>query len=204
MKQKRTDDFLIALGIFLLLGAILFYGGQAAEDAGAHKAAEQALPILKAQIEQIRTAPTEVPHEEAGTEPTELRPMAEAEIDGERYIGYLSIEALHLNLPVLSDWDDSKLKKAPCRQFGTAEGRDLVIAAHNYRSHFGALGALEPGDSISFEDVTGTSYRYTVQAVEVIAPDAVAYVKESPWDLVLYTCAASGRKRILVGANAAE
>ena len=51
-------------------------------------------------------------------------------------IGILEIPALDLNL-VISSWSYSSLRLAPCRYSGSAYKGDLVIAAHNYQSHFG-------------------------------------------------------------------
>ena len=51
-------------------------------------------------------------------------------------IGILEIPALDLELPVISSWSYSSLRLAPCRYSGSAYKGDLVIAAHNYQSHF--------------------------------------------------------------------
>ena len=45
-------------------------------------------------------------------------------------------------MPVLIDWSYAKLKKAPCHYYGTYYEKDFVIAAHNYKSHFGRLSEL--------------------------------------------------------------
>ena len=45
----------------------------------------------------------------------EDKKMTEVEIDGNLYIGYISIPALNKELPVMSTWSYPKLKIAPCR-----------------------------------------------------------------------------------------
>ena len=67
-------------------------------------------------------------------------------VDGYDCIGVLSIPVLELELPVLNDWSYEKLKTAPCCYYGTYYDPDFVIAAHNYRSHFGKLSELQAED----------------------------------------------------------
>ncbi|MCI6909376.1 MAG: sortase, partial [Clostridiales bacterium] len=63
--------------------------------------------------------------------------MPETAVDGASYIGVLRIPALGLSLPVIGEWSDDGAKLAPCRYAGSAYTDDLVIAGHNYRTHFG-------------------------------------------------------------------
>ena len=120
------------------------------------------------------------------------------DLDGERYVGYLSIPVLELELPVMSDWDYEKLKSAPCRQFGSAKTNDLVIAAHNYKKHFARLTTLKQGDEVLFYEVDGTVNRYAVEWVDTLKPTEVERVKSSERDLVLYTCTYGGKARTAV------
>lgn len=119
-----------------------------------------------------------------------------AMIDGYTYIGWLTIPDLELTLPVMADWDYKRLKLAPCRHFGAVETDDLVIAAHNYKTHFGRLSALTLGAVVTFTDLEGTETIYTLQKLDTISPDDVAVVRNSAYDLVLYTCTPGGAKRV--------
>lgn len=126
------------------------------------------------------------------------------EIDGYGYIGYLSIPALELDLPVMSEWDYGRLKISPCRYFGSTKTDNLVIAAHNYRFHFGYLGNLKPGDTVIFTDMDSEIRRYNVDSVELLMPTDVDKVKDSGDDLILYTCTYGGAKRITVRCSYAK
>ncbi|MBD4334540.1 sortase, partial [Xanthomonas citri pv. citri] len=44
--------------------------------------------------------------------------MPTVEINGQECIGTLEIPSLGLKFPVISEWSDEKLKKAPCRYSG--------------------------------------------------------------------------------------
>lgn len=57
----------------------------------------------------------------------------------------------------MSEWDCSRLRIAPCRHFGSSRTDDLVIAAHNYKNHFGSLASLAVGTEIFFTDMDDIS-----------------------------------------------
>ncbi len=124
--------------------------------------------------------------------------MAEKEIDGYKYVGRLYIPALDLDLPVMSTWDAKRLKIAPCRYYGSTKTDNLVIAAHNYRYHFGYIGHLKKEDVIQFTDMEGNESVYKVKRIDQVSPTDVDKVKDTGYDLTLYTCTYGGAKRIVV------
>jgi sortase A len=124
--------------------------------------------------------------------------MSEVEIDGRLYIGYLSIPALDLELPVQSQWDYPGLKISPCRYYGSTKTDDLVIAAHNYARHFGGLMQLSPGDLVYFTDMDGVVNRYQVEEVDVLNPTDIEEMTAGEYDLTLFTCTYGGKSRVTV------
>ena len=129
---------------------------------------------------------------------------AEAQTDGNEYVGEISIPAIGIDLPVMSEWSYPRLKIAPCRQFGSSRTDDLVIAAHNYESHFGKLTSLTAGDSVTFTDMDGIVNEYVVNKVEVLDPHSVEEVEHSGYALVLYTCTYGGKTRVTVFCDRAS
>ena len=125
-------------------------------------------------------------------------------LDGYEYVGYVEIPVLGLKLPVMSEWDYNRLKLAPCRQFGSSRTDDLVIAAHNYESHFGHLKDLSAGDTVTFTDMEGIVNNYCVEKIETLNPNEVDAVQNSGYDLVLYTCTKGGKTRVTVFCNREE
>jgi sortase A len=126
------------------------------------------------------------------------------QVDGNDYIGQLDISELGLTLPVMSEWSYPNLKIAPCRYSGSAYTKDLVIAAHNYSRHFGRLKNLQVGSYVVFTDMDKHRFVYTVGEVEELPPQATEEMKDSGWDLTLFTCNRSGKKRIAVRCMEAE
>ncbi len=119
-------------------------------------------------------------------------------VDNNDYVGILSIPALDLEVPVMSDWSYSKFKVAPCRYSGSAYKEGFVIAAHNYRKHFGRLKKLSIGDEIIFTDADGNAFRYEVASLETLMPTDIEVMISDEWDLSLFTCTVGGRARVTV------
>ncbi len=131
--------------------------------------------------------------------------MPAVEIDGHGYIGTLEIPALELTLPVMDRWSYPNLKLAPCRYKGSAYLDGLIVAGHNYRTHFGRLDQLRTGAEVCFTDVEGNLFLYTVAQLEELAPTAVEEMESGGWDLTLFTCTPGGKARLAVRcARAAE
>ena len=120
------------------------------------------------------------------------------ELDGAACIGVLEIPEIDLKLPVLSKWSYPLLKNAPCRYSGSAYLDNLVIAAHNYRTHFGKLKELENGDEVLFTDAAGIRVEYKVAAVEALTPQSVDDMTSGEWALSLFTCTLDGKNRVTV------
>ena len=195
----------LILGIVFLLaaGGLMFYNQE--ESRSAMESSHEVLTVMKPQMEM----PTDSYDGRESVEYSdyvdyvdvfdqEAKEMTVKEIDGQEYIGYLSIPVLELELPVISEWDYDRLKIAPCRQYGSTKTDDLVIAAHNYASHFGRLAQLRTGDLLTFTDMDAETILYGVVTVDVLEPTAVDTVKDSEFDLVLYTCTYGGENRVAV------
>lgn len=188
--SKRIGNILIALGALCVAAALALLLHNDAEARAAAAASDAVLPVL---AEAVAERAEETP--EAEETPAE-EPVVE--LDGVRYIGYLSIPALALELPVRAEWSYPALQESPCRYAGTAAEGGLCIAAHNFRRHFGAIGALEAGDAVIFTDAAGETHAYAVAEVTTLRPTAVDEMRDSAWDLTLFTCTPGGASRIAV------
>lgn len=122
------------------------------------------------------------------------------------YMGLLSIPSLGLELPVMSDWSYPNLRIAPCRYSGTVADGNMIIAAHNYRSHFGRISELDSGDEIIFTDGSGVMHKYSVVQSDIVNGKDPAGMEagSEDWDLTLFTCTYSGQSRVTVRAVLAE
>lgn len=120
-------------------------------------------------------------------------------------MGWLAIEAIGLELPVIEELSDEALKTAPCLYAGPGSPEDagnIVIVGHNYQddSHFGKLDELEAGTAVRLTDMYWEVYDYEIYDIQVIAPDGVAALEvyEGNHGLALITCTTVGENRLLV------
>ena len=152
---------------------------------------------------QCEALPTETAVEtEAPAVPEYLldaeREMPVQTVDGRDYVGVLTIPALGLELPVLSQWDYDGLKVAPCRYSGSLYQNNLIICAHNYASHFGKLKNLRVGDTAIFTDMDENIVRFQMVARETIQPEDLEAMEAGDWDLTLFTCTVGGQTRVTI------
>lgn len=199
-KRSGVGLVCIALGILCLTGALGLYQSNRSEaleaEASARGVMEQLAPAIR---EQALGRTEEQPASGELPEPLPFDPtMSTVEIDGNRYIGFLTIPELELELPVMEVWDYDKLKTAPCRFTGTLLENNLTIAAHNYLRHFGRLMDLRLGAEVLFTDAEGETTRYTVAELEVLPPGAVEQMTAGDYDLTLFTCTYGGATRFTV------
>jgi sortase A len=189
-RAGRADKgtVLMALGALLVLSAGLLFLYNVA-DAG--RAAEAALRVA-----DTLTARTEARAEEGAAYETD--PSGTISVGGEAYLGVLRIPALGLSLPVMQDWSYEKLKISPCRYSGDTASDTMVIAAHNYKRHFGTIHTLSQGDELSFTDVNGQVIRYGVAETKTLEATDVPGMTASGYDLTLFTCTYGGAARIAV------
>lgn len=197
--KRKIGTIMMILGTTLILGALYLFLSNQQEAAKAEAASEQLMVQLEQQIadhpKQGMDATLEIPVELLEAEDLE---MPEVVINGNSYVGYLTIPKLGLRLPVMTAWSYPRLRIAPCRYTGTMKGEDLVILAHNYAAHFGGLKNLNPGDSVTYTDMDGTTYTYEVALLDVLNPTAVEEVTESGYALTLFTCTYGGASRVTV------
>lgn len=132
-----------------------------------------------------------------GTTPAEEQEIW-AEIDKDWYIGILTIPTLQVEVPIFSEYVFDQLPYTPCRYAGSYLTDNMIVAAHNYDSHFGRIRKLDSGDPIDFTDVTGTVYHYQVIQTEILPDTAVEEMEQGNWDLTLFTCTLSGTQRVTV------
>lgn len=194
MTSKRAGRVLIALGALCIIAAVVLLCHNRAEERRADDAAQSAMPAVVQGIAEARAVRT-------NTAPAR-DPDVGVEAEGERYLGFLSLPSLSLELPVLYDWDGVKLQSAPCRYSGSLAAGALVLGAHNYSYHFGGIAELAPGDAVYFTDGNGDIHAYTVALTETLDPDEVNAMIETDYPLTLFTCTYGGARRVTVRCEA--
>ena len=205
MKNKNAS-LLILLGLLLWAGAagLVGYNLNAQRRGGEVSEAvlEQLVPMIPPTVEEYIVVGE---GEEALVEQVipdyvldPEREMPTETVESWDYIGILEIPELGITLPVIANWSYPALQVSPCRYTGSAYQNDLVIAAHNYTTHFGRLPNLSAGSVIRFRDMDGNQFNYEVVETEILQPTAIEEMVTGDWDLTLFTCTIGGRTRFTV------
>ena len=190
---RNKSQILITLGLFLIASGFLLAVYNLYDANRAMQTVSQVMEQMD-EMEVEELAENEIPDYLLNPE----MDMPEQEFDGQGYIGMLEIPACGLELPVISQWSYPKLKVAPCRYKGSAYQDDLIIAAHNYPSHFGNLKNLQQSDEIVFTDMDGNIFRYAVVEKEVLKDTSIEEMTAGEWDLTLFTCTVGGASRMTI------
>lgn len=184
MTRKNKGIILLVIGLVLLLIAVGWYIYNIVED---NKAGQQAEELLDVFDEKQKNT-------EEISEPVII-------VKGDAFCGKIIIEKLSVELPIYNEWNYKRLKSAPCRYMGSVDTNDMIIAAHNYKSHFGSLNKLKIGDEVKFIDAYGNSYLYEVCEVLNLDGTAVSDMQSGGWDFTLFTCTKGGEQRVTVRCN---
>jgi sortase A len=210
---KKRGILLMSIGGVLILTALGLILNHLYEENTANREAEIICSRLIVQIKKEKDSnAAETPEQPAAGETTSGIPdesevirskLTDAnpdtiEIDGNKYIGYLSIPDLDLNLPVLSKWSYNSLKISPSRYLDDGTSYGLIIAAHNYARHFGKISSLAEGAVVYFTDVHGVVYSFEVDKQEILNPEDITKMITEPYDLTLFTCTPGGASRVTV------
>ncbi len=195
----------ILIGTLLVCAAVFLVVYNMRE---AKKAGEESARVVDSFYETLRQKAEEaegtdspaVPVRDPLTAEEVIPEMPVEEINGYRYIGVLEFPGLELSLPVMEEWDLTRLRIAPCRFSGSYYSDDLVICGHNYATHFSPLNWIDISEKVVFRAADGKEYHYIVTNRETLRPQEVEEMidSEADWDLTLFTCTASGQTRCAV------
>lgn len=196
MTRHPKGALCIGTGLLLIAAALSLSGWNQLESLRAGAAAKTIVrhleDLVSSEASPSETSETEIP--DYLLNPNMDMPVEN--IDGYDSIGLLEIPTLNLRLPVLSDWSYPQLQISPCRYVGSVYTNTLIIAAHNYASHFGHLKDLHTGDLVAFTDIDGNRFYYKVSELEILLPSSTREMESGDWDLTLFTCTIGGQSRI--------
>ncbi|WP_165444054.1 sortase [Lachnoclostridium sp. Marseille-P6806] len=209
MRQGQIE---ISAGVLLIGAALFLMLCHLREASLAARSSARVLYRLSAALPEEGSAgdvlrePGENALEES-TESSEMLPdyvlhpemaMPVQTVDGMDYVASLSIPSLSLELPVADSWSYENLRVSPCRYTGTAYRSGMVIAAHNYRAHFGLLDTLSVGAVVVLTDMDGNKFHYAVSEITTLPATAIRDMTDARYDLTLFTCTVGGYARVTV------
>lgn len=196
--RNKLGTLCMLVGTALIFGALYLFICNNRETEFAEEAAAEVMPEILMEIQEVQDETWAIPEVPPELLTEEELKMTEKVVYGRRYIGYLSIPSLGLELPILSEWSYPNLQVSPARYYGSVRGENLVLLAHNYPTHFGKISSLTEGDSVIFTDMDGTVWEYEVVTKDILDPGAVEEVISGDYDLTMFTCTYGGKSRVTV------
>lgn len=210
-KKNRIGNILKGAGLILVTAAVLLLVYNLWDGHRARESEEAILAEYLQENKKVSESPDASDKEDEQNTPDYI---LNPDMDMPEYtlkslgdvacIGILEIPALNLELPVISSWSYSSLRLAPCRYSGSAYKGNLVIAAHNYQSHFGGLRTLPEGSEVFFTDAVGNRFSYYVAVTEALTPWSVDDMTSGEWPLTLFTCTLDSQNRVTVRCEYSE
>lgn len=210
-KKNRIGNILKGAGLILVTAAVLLLVYNLWDG---HRARESEEAILAEYLQENKKASESPDASDKEDEQNIPDYILNPDMDMPEYtlkslgdvacIGILEIPALDLELPVISSWSYSSLRLSPCRYSGSAYKGNLVIAAHNYQSHFGGLRTLPEGSEVFFTDAVGNRFSYYVAVTEALTPWSVDDMTSGEWPLTLFTCTLDSQNRVTVRCEYSE
>jgi len=197
--MNKLGKVFITLGIILIAISVSMIIYNKYEDLSAGKASQDVLAIIEENVEE-----NNIENDLDILVNDSSKEMDTTKIKGYDYIGTIIIPKLNLELPIMSEYDYDRLKKAPCRYYGSIYTNDLIICGHSYKTHFRYLNKLKQKDLVVFTDVNNTSYIYEVLEIEVLEKTDVEKMINNDYDLTLYTCTNGGIDRLAIRCNRVE
>ena len=115
MRKASPGVICVLLGVVLLLAALGLYGYNRWEDAQAGAEAQTVVQDLQEKVvEQTQSAASAPAIDTSSLDPE----LPVVELDGYEYVGYVSIPAIGIDLPVMSEWS------YPCLLYTSPSPRD--------------------------------------------------------------------------------
>lgn len=212
-RKNRLGRFFTGAGLILVASAVLLLMYNLWDSRRAEESQEEILAEYLSENKKASEVPLDPDGEAADSQDIpdymldpdmEMPEFTLSSLGDISCIGILEIPALDLQLPVISEWSYPALRLAPCRYTGSAYKGDLVIAAHNYQSHFGRLKTLSTGSEVIFTDAVGNRFVYQVAVIEALTPWSVEDMTSGEWPLSLFTCTLDSQNRVTVRCEYSE
>jgi len=176
MKKQKFPLFLV-LGICLILVSISMV---LVFQIRMHLGVQHSQMILSSMEQILPERTTGVP----GSYLTSAMPVLE--IEDEDYVAMLEVPSFDVALPVADRWDSNNLSRSPCRFFGSAYDKTLIIGGADALRQFGFCDKIEHGAQIIITDMTGAQFTYTVSRVDRAKHAETQWLMDSDYDLTLF------------------
>lgn len=192
MKSKTVSLIAVSLGILLMILSAVMLTVRQIQKAKA----DVDIAAVVARMEKA------MPGRSAGIiEKRSDIGMPSIEIDGTDFIGLLELPGRNTVLPVGAKWDAAGLGFRPARYLGSIYDGTLIIGGRYESGGFDFADKFEIGEEITFTDMTGRLFRYTVNRIRHSDNAKTETLKSGDYDLTLFVKKDS--RFLIIGCKAA-
>ncbi len=177
MRNKPFPVIAILLGIALIAASSAFIAVRFIQK-------NQSSEKLSETVEKIEKC---MPEASAGfIEERSDTSMPAIEIDGRDYIGILELPGRTLKLPVAANWSSSGLSFRPAKYIGSVYDGSLIIGGRYEEGNFDFADLIDAGEEVTFTDMTGKKFRYTVAKINHSDDAKTETLADSDYQLTLF------------------
>ena len=202
MKRKKTNKFIVMLGLILILVSILITCFEVYKKYQSNKETEK---IIETIFQEEVPTPEVV---EDVSDPVEVETLKKEEIIlTNKYLGYIEFSNYGVKRLINTGTDKATLDKGLVGTLNVSTGIDdevgnLIIAGHSVSNTFQKLHYMKIGEEIKIVSHKNT-YIYKITEKHTINDDDMSYFKkiDNKKILTLITCKNNGNQRLIVIAE---
>ena len=106
--------------------------------------------------------------------------------EGRDLAGVLSVPKSGASFAIAAEWDRSLARTFPCRFSGNAANGSLILGGNGEEEQFGFVKTADIGDTLTFTDLKGKVYTYTVEKVRHLKSASAAEFEKNDFDLLIF------------------
>ena len=201
MKRKKTNKFIVILGLILIFVSILITCFEVYKKYQSNKETEQ---IIETIFQEEVPTPEVV---EVVSDPVEVETPKQEIILTNKYLGYIEFSNYGVKRLITTGTDKATLDKGLVGTLNVSAGIDdevgnLIIAGHSVSNTFQKLHYMKIGEEIKIVSHKDT-YIYKITEKHTINDDDMSYFKkiDNKKILTLITCKNNGNQRLIVIAE---
>ena len=201
MVRKKTNKFIIILGLILILVSILIYCFESYKKYQNNKETEQIIETIF--NEEVPTSEIE----KESNAPVEKKPKKQDIVLTNKYLGYIEFTNYGIKRLITTGTDKATLDKGLVGTLNVSakiddEFGNLIIAGHNVSNTFQKLHYMKIGEEIKIVSHKDT-YIYKIIEKHTINDNDMSYFKKinDKKILTLITCKNNGNQRLIVIAE---
>mgnify|MGYP000149897526 FL=1 len=177
MRNKVLSVIAFSLGILLIAASAALFAARQIQKVKT----EVDIPTVVKKIEKT------LPERSAGViEKRTDNTMPSIEIDKTDFIGLLKLSGRNIKLPVGAKWDGSEFGFRPAKYLGSVYDGTLIIGGKYAADNFDFADKLDTGEEITFTDMTGKVFRYTVDKISHADNAKTETLTDKDYELTLF------------------